>query len=620
MLRLSLRTRLIFSFLALAFLIVPVGASSLAMMYRMREAQRSLIHETTPSIRELGEIRAAAMRMLEAFVTLKLEQALRGDVDELGESVERRISYRQLERALKAYSQRAESLPGEYPLIAEIAMLCRQLSVWTEAITPAPPDIPAPPPWPQRQQDLERLEDRLDSILDLAIELEAFSVSEKVSLFDSTLERSWSFFLGGVLLVMVSAFVLALKLSEYFSSPVRSLAEGAATIGSGNLDVRIPKRSNDELGELTDRFNTMAEKLKSSTVSRSFLDTILNSMTDAVIVMDGESRIVSSNSAAARLIEYQPGELIGLRFEDLAGEPFPGESAASRPAVEHFFRARGGREIPVALAIAPLTLSPSSGGWVCVARDITEAKEAAAELDLYRERLVVAEQLNSLSSLGAIMAHRFNQPLTAARLFMQQALRGHNTGSSGVEESIRDGLEVITELSNAVKEMLQQTRIESPSERREVNLAEVLKRCRRLLQERARRARLTINLVDLEDLPTVRGIELELHEAFYIIMQNAIQACPPDVNGTLNISGNEGNCVVELRFEDSCGGISPEHLPKLFDLFFTTKSASQGMGIGLCIAKRILTRMGGQISVESEVGKGSTFTIQLPRSDGQQDS
>lgn len=93
---------------------------------------------------------------------------------------------------------------------------------------------------------------------------------------------------------------------------------------------------------------------------------------------------------------------------------------------------------------------------------------------------------------------------------------------------------------------------------------------------------------------------------------NARQAMEGRQGGRLRISGRRLDDAVELRFEDNGCGIAPEHLPRIFDPFFTSKSAGRGTGLGLSIVHSIVRDHGGSIAVESQEGKGSVFTIRLP--------
>jgi signal transduction histidine kinase len=106
--------------------------------------------------------------------------------------------------------------------------------------------------------------------------------------------------------------------------------------------------------------------------------------------------------------------------------------------------------------------------------------------------------------------------------------------------------------------------------------------------------------------------ENDLDQVFFALVQNAVQAADGIKDRHLFITGTLQDDRVVLQFQDNCGGIDPAHLPRIFDPFFTTKPSGQGTGLGLCIARRIVCRRGGQISVSSQQGEGTTFTVTLP--------
>jgi len=116
----------------------------------------------------------------------------------------------------------------------------------------------------------------------------------------------------------------------------------------------------------------------------------------------------------------------------------------------------------------------------------------------------------------------------------------------------------------------------------------------------------------MDDLPEVEITETALEQIFFIIIQNAIEAADGKKGHQLTMSAGQTGKKVELRFSDDCCGIPPENLEKIFEPFFSTKSHEGGMGLGLEIVHHILIACGGEIRVESQPGKGSTFYVTLP--------
>ena len=116
----------------------------------------------------------------------------------------------------------------------------------------------------------------------------------------------------------------------------------------------------------------------------------------------------------------------------------------------------------------------------------------------------------------------------------------------------------------------------------------------------------------LGDLPEVKTNEMALEQIFLIIIQNAIEAADGRKEHKLDITGKFADGNIELQFADDCCGIAPENLDRIFEPFFSTKTEDKGMGLGLDIVQQILISCGGQIRVESQLGKGTTFYVTLP--------
>jgi C4-dicarboxylate-specific signal transduction histidine kinase len=246
--------------------------------------------------------------------------------------------------------------------------------------------------------------------------------------------------------------------------------------------------------------------------------------------------------------------------------------------------------------------------------DITELKKAEYELSEYREKMARTEQLASLGTLSATLAHELTQPLTVAHLSIENALTELETMSQlgTLTEGLKDGLDEVSHAASIVNRIRNLARTFLGSTVTEVNLQATTEKVVNLLDESSRRAKITILIKDMDTLPTIYTDQKDLEQLFFAIAQNAIQARHGNKKCRLTISGNVKDGHIELRFADNCCGIAPENLDKVFEPFFTTKPAGEGTGLGLCIVQQNVSRAGGRVWVESERGKGSTFYVTLP--------
>jgi PAS domain S-box-containing protein len=249
-----------------------------------------------------------------------------------------------------------------------------------------------------------------------------------------------------------------------------------------------------------------------------------------------------------------------------------------------------------------------------VGRDIHELHQARQALDEYREKMCRAEQLASVGALSATIAHELTQPLTVSRLALQEAMTELDaTGRpEKVMESLRECLEGVCDATSRVERFRNFTRWSPREAPGDVWLQDVVKRTVRLLEGKAQERRVSLSMRGLSVLPAVHANAKDMEQMCFALMENAIQAADGAKPRKLVISGRRADDRVMLQFEDTCGGIAPEHLDRIFEPFFTTKPPGEGTGLGLCIVRRVVTQANGSIHVENHPGEGATFCVTLP--------
>jgi C4-dicarboxylate-specific signal transduction histidine kinase len=241
-------------------------------------------------------------------------------------------------------------------------------------------------------------------------------------------------------------------------------------------------------------------------------------------------------------------------------------------------------------------------------------KQAEEELNKYREQMAKAEQLASVGTLSATLAHELTQPLTVIRLSIQNSLAELETVScpDTVVEDLKEGLSEISSMTSMVNRFRNFARISTKRTVSKVDLKAVAERIVKLLDESAWRVNVTLRVEGMDKLPLIYTYERELEQLFFSMIENAIQAADGKKSRQVIISGAVIDEHIELQFSDNCGGIAPENLDRIFEPFFTTKSVAERTGLGLCVVERIVSQVGGKIRVESKLGRGSTFFVTLP--------
>ena len=330
--------------------------------------------------------------------------------------------------------------------------------------------------------------------------------------------------------------------------------------------------------------------------SKDYLQTVLQSMGDAMIVLDQDEKITMVNNAAERLLHLASRDVRGLMFEDLhiAIQETP---AGTRLTA-------GGMTYDVILSRSAVSEDGGSvRGYVLLIRDISPLKE----LERQNER---NQRLIAMGEMAATIVHEIRSPLCSIELFSNM-LSGdlRDTAHADIANGISTG---IKSLNNILTNMLFFAKPQRPSFTA-VNPAEPLGQSLDMLMPliRIRGIRLSKSLTGA---PVAGDPEL-MKQVFMNVILNAVQAMPD--GGDLGISIALSNGSVDICVSDSGEGIDPEIIEKIFDPFFSTKE--RGTGLGLAIAHKIMQGHGGFIRARRNEVRGSTFVISFPPAGGSTD-
>jgi len=247
--------------------------------------------------------------------------------------------------------------------------------------------------------------------------------------------------------------------------------------------------------------------------------------------------------------------------------------------------------------------------------DITEHKRIKTELENYEDKVLNAQKHAYIASMGAIVAHQLNQPLTTINMRLGKALKTLQAKENCYPEvlkSIEKSLSEAKRAASIIREFRQHSKDPALETTGKVNVSSTANKIISMFSEKAEQAKINISARNLEELPDVEINETALEQIFLIITQNAIEASDGRKQHKLDIFGKFADGNIELQFSDDCCGIAPENLDKIFEPFFSTKSDGKGIGLGLDIVQQILISCGGEIRVESQLGKGATFYVTLP--------
>ena len=415
---------------------------------------------------------------------------------------------------------------------------------------------------------------------------------------------------------VAAGLYLAFFLANRVIEPLRQLTASTAKIAGGDLNAKVPVTSRDEVGLLAAEYNRMAERirqLRSSDMGRLMIaqqttEAAIDSLYDPVIVTDGEGQVTKLNPAAEEIFGSEndnAGRHIGDVARDvrIAGavaeaiesqRPVAGEGMASVLPL-----AVDGSERAFRLRTTPMRDNGSRLlGAVTLLEDITHLRE----LDRLKSEFI------------ATASHELRTPLTSVQMGVHLLLEGAvgelNDKQTEVLSACREGCERLDQL---MRDLLDLSRIEAGESKpalQTVRVREFILNASEDLRPQVESKGLSFNTVIPVGLPDVMIDPSQIDRVLANLVVNAIRYTK---QGEIRISAELRASYIAISVSDTGAGIPPEYLPHIFDKFVQVPGAATGgAGLGLAISRLLVEAHGGQISVQSQAGHGSTFTFTLP--------
>lgn len=348
--------------------------------------------------------------------------------------------------------------------------------------------------------------------------------------------------------------------------------------------------------------------------------TLVESAGDAIATVTQDGEILFVNDVLSRRFGVSAEGMVDKRVQDFFPQPFADEQVALiRQAVRTGQAVKATVLAPIAeptcwfnVTFEPLTMGGTPAALV-VARDIDDLVHARQQVEEVREQMARADRLASLGTMSAMVAHELTQPLTVLRLSIQNALETARTdGAGAVVEDLQGCVEEVGTMTGIVERFRGFARSSSPRQIFEVDLPAIANQMIRLTAEAARSAQVEVSVRGLEALPRFRARAKDMEQLFFSLLMNAIQASDGSVPRSVVVHGQARDGQIELRFEDTCGGVAPENAERIFKPFFTTKAHAGGTGLGLSVVEHILDRYDGKIELINRPPVGATFKVTLP--------
>lgn len=421
-----------------------------------------------------------------------------------------------------------------------------------------------------------------------------------------------------LLLALLSSAALAFVLSDRLSAPIAALVEGTRAVASGDFSQRAAVVSRDEIGVLTQSFNTMTLQLAEAraqaerhqaalTQAKAYLESLLANLSAGVLAFDEELNLRAANPSAATILGIDFTPLIGVPARHWPA-PAPGVAELGKKITEAFGRADAtGWEQQAERALHGRTQllllrgtrlpRGAEGGCVVVFDDITHLAEA--------------QRTAAWAEVARRLAHEIRNPLTpiqlsAERLQVKLAGKLAEPDAEVLARSTQTIVNQVAALKNMVDAFSQYARTPEPS-MRELDLNALTREVLTLYESSLGSA---VRLEFAAALPPIVGDAAQLRQVIHNLLQNAQDALAETAEPRIVVASAAAGDMVQLTVSDNGSGFSEQVMQRAFEPYVTTKP--KGTGLGLAIVKKIVEEHGGTVDIANAAPRGARVILQLP--------
>ena len=418
------------------------------------------------------------------------------------------------------------------------------------------------------------------------------------------------------LILTLAGTALAALAAGAILRPIAEVTRATSAIAEGELDVAVPVRRHDEIGRMAAAFNEMAGKLREvrasnlgePLVARQVAEAAVDSLYDPVVVTDGEGRVTRLNDAAEPLFGRE-ADVRGRPLAEVARDP---RVAA---AVDEVLRSQ--QTVAREGAAATLTLVVGATERSFRLRSTPMRDEGGRLLGavLLLEDVTHLREVDRLKSeFVAAASHELRTPLTSLQMGLHLILEDPSTLNDRQQEVLYMCREEAQRLARLSTDLLDLTKIESgetPPRVSRVASTALLRSAVEPLRLQVEAKGLTLTIDASPDLPPVFADRAQIERVLANLVTNAARATPK--GGHITVTAAERDAQVAISVADTGRGIPAEYLRRIFEPFVQVPDVpTGGGGLGLAISRRLIEAHGGQITVQSEPGAGAVFTFTLP--------
>lgn len=354
------------------------------------------------------------------------------------------------------------------------------------------------------------------------------------------------------------------------------------------------------------------------------LQSILDTVPDAMVVIDAQGRIRSFSVTAERLFGYRADEIIGRNVSLLMPSPYREQHdfylhrylttgdkhiiGSSRVVIG---QRQDGTTFPMELSIGE-TSGQQQRQFTGFVRDLTERQQTQQRLHELQSELAHMSRFTAMGEMASTLAHELNQPLTAAVSYLNGCRRLLARGAAADPEMLNEGIERAAEQAMRAGQIIRRLRefvARGETERRTENLPKLIEEASALALVGAGQYEVRVQFDFGPEAGTVFADKIQIQQVLLNLIRNAMEAMQDSPRRELTISTRAAGAMAEIRVADTGPGVSEQITAQLFQPFVTSKA--KGMGIGLSISRTIVEAHGGRLWVEPNPGGGTAFHMTL---------